>query len=105
MGAEPLLVLQADAGGDVAFEERTEQVLRLLAHAVRHVGDETALRPLLKKAKASATEAVALGIPCSLREMCSWQGHLHCGRFAEHGEEAASGWSSRAGIARQAKSQ
>ncbi len=48
---------------DVAFEERTEQVLRLLAHAIRHEG--RARRPESRFAgrpRALAQEAVALGI-------------------------------------------
>jgi hypothetical protein len=47
---------------DVAFEERGEQVLRLLAHAIRHEGDETDLRPLRRQAKAMAREATGLGV-------------------------------------------
>ena len=47
------------AAGLTAFEERTEQVLRLLSHAVRHTGDDKTFQ---KKAKAHAQEAVALGI-------------------------------------------
>jgi hypothetical protein len=49
---------------DVAFEERTEQILRLLSHAIRHEGDATDLRPLRKQAKTHAQEAGALGLRC-----------------------------------------
>ena len=42
---------------DVAFEERTEQLLRLLAHAIRHSGDEACLKPLRRQAKTLAQEA------------------------------------------------
>ncbi len=41
---------------DVAFEERTEQMLRLLAHAIRHEGTETRLKALRKQARAHAQE-------------------------------------------------
>jgi hypothetical protein len=47
---------------DVAFEERTEQILRLLAHAIRHDGEETGLKALRKQARAAAQEAVALAL-------------------------------------------
>lgn len=47
---------------DVAFEERSEQLLRLLAHAIGHEGEDAQLRPLRKQAKAFAQETVALGI-------------------------------------------
>lgn len=47
---------------DVAFEERSEQVLRLLAHAVRHEGDENALKEVRRQALSGAAEAVALGV-------------------------------------------
>ncbi len=46
---------------DVAFEERTEQVVRLLAHAIRHEGPEAELKPLRRQAKKLAQEAVGLG--------------------------------------------
>ncbi len=49
---------------DVAFEERTEQILRLLSHAIRHEGEETDLQLLRKQARAAAQEAVALGLRC-----------------------------------------
>src|SRR5262249_9025912 len=49
---------------DVAFEERTEQILRLLSHAVRHEGGDSDLRALRKQAKAYAQEAVGLGLRC-----------------------------------------
>ena len=48
---------------DVAFEERTEQLLRLLAHAIRHEGQDR--RPesrFASRPRALAQEAVALGI-------------------------------------------
>jgi len=47
---------------DVAFEERTEQMLRLLAHAIRQEGEDTHLKPLRRQAKALAQEVVALGV-------------------------------------------
>src|SRR5439155_6044452 len=47
---------------DVAFEERAEQLLRLLAHAIRHAGAEACLKPLRRQAKTLAQEAGALGI-------------------------------------------
>ena len=47
---------------DVAFEERSEQLLRLLAHAIRHKGTEADLKPLQKQAKTLAQETVALGV-------------------------------------------
>lgn len=45
---------------DVAFEERTEQLLRLLAQAIRHDGDEGSLKALRKQARALAQAAIAL---------------------------------------------
>jgi hypothetical protein len=47
---------------DVAFEERSEQQLRLLAHAIRHEGPESDLKALHRQAKALAKEVVALNI-------------------------------------------
>ncbi|MGA2705690.1 MAG: hypothetical protein ABSH35_31990 [Isosphaeraceae bacterium] len=47
---------------DVAFEERTELLLRLLAHAIRHSGDEACLKRLCRQAKTLAQEADALDI-------------------------------------------
>ena len=47
---------------DVAFEERSEQLLRLLTHAIRHEGADADLKPLRKQAKALSQEAVAVGI-------------------------------------------
>src|SRR5262249_39748914 len=47
---------------DVAFEERAEQVLRLLSRAVGPVGEQAALRPLRKQAQALAQQVAALGI-------------------------------------------
>src|SRR6185437_12628487 len=47
---------------DVAFEERSEQLLRLLSHAVRHQGEDAELRPLRKQAKALARAAASLGV-------------------------------------------
>jgi hypothetical protein len=45
---------------DVAFEERTEQLLRLLAQAIKHTGEEARLKPLRRRAKTLAQEADAL---------------------------------------------
>ena len=47
---------------DVVYEERSEQLLRLLAHAVRHDGPEAELKALGKKGKALAKEAVEVGV-------------------------------------------
>ncbi|MBP3955366.1 hypothetical protein J8F10_08745 [Gemmata sp. G18] len=47
---------------DVAFEERSEQLLRLLSHAIQHEGSDTDLKPLRKQAKGLAQEAVTAGI-------------------------------------------
>lgn len=47
---------------DVAFEERSEQLLRLLSHAIRHEEADTDLKALRKQAKVFAQEAVAAGI-------------------------------------------
>ncbi len=45
---------------DVAFEERTEQLLRLLAHAIRHEGDDAGLKQLRRQARAHAQDTAAL---------------------------------------------
>ena len=45
---------------DVAFEERTEQLLRLLAHAIRYEGDESGVKALRKQARIHAQEAASL---------------------------------------------
>lgn len=47
---------------DVAFEERTENLLRLLAHAIHQKGDEKDLKPLRTEANLYAKEAAALGV-------------------------------------------
>jgi energy-coupling factor transporter ATP-binding protein EcfA2 len=47
---------------DVAFEERSEQLLRLLSHAVRHEGSDADLKAFRRQAKVHAQEAVAAGI-------------------------------------------
>ena len=47
---------------DVAFEERSEQLLRLLSHAIRQEGSDGDLKPLQRKARALAQDAVTLGI-------------------------------------------
>ena len=47
---------------DVAFEERSEQLLRLLSHAIRQQGDESDLKALRKQAKALANEVGSLDI-------------------------------------------
>ncbi len=47
---------------DVAFEERSEQLLRLLSHAIRQEGSDAELKPLRKQAKALAQDAIALGV-------------------------------------------
>lgn len=47
---------------DVAYEERGEQILRLLAQAIRHEGPAEDLKPLRKQARAFAQETIALGI-------------------------------------------
>jgi hypothetical protein len=47
---------------DVAFEERTEQLVRLLSDAVWLEGTEATRKPLLKQAKYLAAEVTATGI-------------------------------------------
>lgn len=47
---------------DVAFEERTEQVLRLLAHAIRQTGPDADLKAIRKLARALALDAARLGV-------------------------------------------
>ncbi|MDW8244361.1 MAG: hypothetical protein RMJ88_14225 [Thermogemmata sp.] len=47
---------------DVAFEDRSEQMLRLLARAIQHRGDSTFIKSLKQRAKALAQEVIALGI-------------------------------------------
>ncbi len=47
---------------DVAFEERGEQMLRLLSHAVLRVGEDGDLKTLRKHAKAFSKDAVSLGV-------------------------------------------
>jgi hypothetical protein len=49
---------------DVAFEERTEQILRLLSHAIRQQAQDADLRALRKQAKTAAQEGIALGLRC-----------------------------------------
>jgi hypothetical protein len=49
---------------DVAFEERTEQILRLLARAIAHQGDERQLKELRKHGKGLAQQISALGVRC-----------------------------------------
>ncbi len=49
---------------DVAFEERTEQLLRLQAHAIRHEGDKAGLKHLRRQARAYVNDAVELGMKC-----------------------------------------
>lgn len=47
---------------DVAFEERTEQLVRLLSHAVRLEGPEDERKRLLKHAQSLASEVTATGV-------------------------------------------
>lgn len=47
---------------DIAFEERSEQLLRLLSNAVRHQGEGAELKLLRKQAKAYADDAASMGI-------------------------------------------
>jgi hypothetical protein len=47
---------------DVAFEERSEQLLRLLTHAIRQEGSDADLKPIRKQAKTLAQDAAAIGI-------------------------------------------
>ncbi len=49
---------------DVPFEERTEQILQLLAHAIQPEGDDFQRNALQRKARALAREAVAQGLRC-----------------------------------------
>jgi hypothetical protein len=51
---------------DVPFEERTEQVLRLMTHAIRH--EESELKALRKPAKAIAQDVASLGVRCGSME-------------------------------------
>jgi len=51
---------------DVAFEERTEQMLRLLAHAIQQEGEDTHLKPFRRQAKTLAEEVIALGLRTGL---------------------------------------
>jgi hypothetical protein len=60
---------------DVAFEERTEQLLRLLAHAIRHEGDEAGQKALRKQARIHAQDAASLklragSMPASELQQC-----------------------------------
>jgi hypothetical protein len=47
---------------DVPFEERNEQLLRLLAHAIRQEGDESELKQLRRQARAHAQDFATLGL-------------------------------------------
>lgn len=47
---------------DVAFEERTEQLLRLLSHAINLGGPEKIKKPLLDHAQGLASEVTAAGV-------------------------------------------
>lgn len=47
---------------DVAFEERSDQMLRLLAQAIKQEGEDTHLKPLRLQANALVEEVVALGV-------------------------------------------
>ncbi len=47
---------------DVAFEERSEQLLRLLTHAIRQEGSDADLKPIRKLAKTLAQDTAAIGI-------------------------------------------
>jgi hypothetical protein len=47
---------------DVAFDERTDQMLRLLAHAIRQEGEENHVKALRRQGTALAQKAVALGL-------------------------------------------
>ncbi|HEX3151489.1 MAG TPA: hypothetical protein VHR66_25650 [Gemmataceae bacterium] len=49
---------------DVAFEERSEQILRLIAQAIRPDGADRDLKPARRQAKNLANEAVSLGVRC-----------------------------------------
>jgi hypothetical protein len=49
---------------DVPFEESADQVLRLLAHAIRQEGEDMQLKPLRRQAKARAEEVAGLGVRC-----------------------------------------
>lgn len=53
---------------DVAYEERTEQILRLMTHAIRHDGPEPELKALRKPAKAIAHDVASLGVRCGSME-------------------------------------
>jgi hypothetical protein len=47
---------------DVAFEERTEQQLRLLSHAIQHQGEDADVRLLRRQAKVFVQSAASLNI-------------------------------------------
>ncbi len=47
---------------DVVFEERSEQLLRLLSHAIYQQGTDAALKPLRKQAKSLTQNALNLGL-------------------------------------------
>jgi len=53
---------------DVPFEERTEQILRLMTLAIRHDGPEPQLKALRKPAKSIAKDVAALGVRCGSME-------------------------------------
>jgi hypothetical protein len=59
---------------DVAFEERGEQVLRLLAHAIRLEGDD--LKALRRQAKGLSQDAMALGLRAGAMSPAELQGYL-----------------------------
>jgi hypothetical protein len=49
---------------DVSFEERTEQLLRLQAHAIHHEGEEAGLKQIRRQARALVSDVVELGLKC-----------------------------------------
>ncbi len=61
---------------DVAFEERTDQILRLLSHAIGHSGDGIEVKAFRKQAKALSQEVVSIGIRSGSMATGELQDHL-----------------------------
>ena len=61
---------------DVAFEERTDQILRLLSHAISHHADAMDVKAFRKQAKSFSHEVVSLGIRSGSMTQGEMQDHL-----------------------------
>lgn len=61
---------------DVAFEERTEQLLQLLAHAIRHEGEDVELKAIRKIARVHAQAAVDLKLRAGTMPAAELQQYL-----------------------------